>query len=154
GSHPFCENVEEGPALDGGAIQGLGVISDRRGRPLPAWDGSARLATGGTGVSFKHMDPALVRAVREHRVVVFVYDGLLRTVEPHVYGITTAGYEALSGYQTAGFSHSSAHPGWRMFRGDAMNDLAVTPYRFAHTRPGFNPNDRIFAEVFSRARSP
>ncbi len=44
------------------------------------------------------MNAELIQAVFERRVVVFLYGGLLRTVEPHAYGVSTAGHEVLSAY--------------------------------------------------------
>ena len=93
------------------------------------------------------MQEPLARAVQGRRVVVFLYDGLLRTVEPHVLGLSSAGDALLSGYQTAGFSHSSEQPGWRLYRLDRMQSLALTPYTFAGRRPGFNPAHPLMATV-------
>ena len=93
------------------------------------------------------MNETLVRAVQGRRVVVFLYDGLLRTVEPHAVGLSSAGDALLSGYQTAGFSHSSEQPGWRLYRLDRLQSLAVTPYTFAGRRPGFNPQHPLLATV-------
>lgn len=98
------------------------------------------------------MNEEIARAVREHRVVVFLYDGLLRTVEPHAYGQSSAGHELISGFQTAGFSSSSEQPGWRLFRVDRMSAFAPTPYTFEHTRTGFNPQHPLLALLFALAR--
>jgi hypothetical protein len=90
----------------------------------------------------------LARVVQEHRVVVFMYDGLLRTVEPHAYGLSSAGHELISGYQTAGFSYSSEQPGWRLYRVDRISAFSPTPYTFPHTRPGFNPHHPLMAIAY------
>ncbi|MCI0571512.1 MAG: WYL domain-containing protein [Myxococcaceae bacterium] len=97
------------------------------------------------------MNEDIARAVREHRVIVFLYDGLLRTVEPHAYGLSSAGHELLSAFQTAGFSSSSEAPGWRLYRVDRMSAFAVTPYTFGPTREGFNPQHPLLALVFALA---
>jgi hypothetical protein len=44
----------------------------------------------------------LVRAILDHRVVEFAYDGYRRTVEPYLLGLHEAGEPILLGYQTAG----------------------------------------------------
>ena len=95
------------------------------------------------------MNETLVRAVQGRRVVVFLYDGLLRTVEPHALGLSSAGDLLLSGYQTAGFSHSSEQPGWRLYRLDRLHSLSVTPYTFAGRRPGFNPRHPLLSTVLA-----
>jgi hypothetical protein len=84
----------------------------------------------------------------------FGYAGAVRAVEPHLYGRTTAGHEALSAWMRAGWSRADPRGGWRMFRLDAVTDLQVLPERFAGPRPGFNPDDPHFAEVFCRVTSP
>jgi predicted DNA-binding transcriptional regulator YafY len=95
------------------------------------------------------VNETLARAVQGRRVVVFLYDGLLRTVEPHALGLSSAGDVLLSGYQTAGFSHSSEQPGWRLYRLDRLQSLSVTPYTFAGRRPGFNPEHSLLNEVLA-----
>lgn len=99
------------------------------------------------------MDDKLLHAVLARRVVVFLYGGLLRTVEPHAYGESGAGDELLLGYQTAGFSHSNEEPGWRLYRVDRISSLALTPYGFSEPRPGFNPAGPPLARVYARAFS-
>jgi hypothetical protein len=84
-------------------------------------------------------------------VVTFNYDGLARTVEPHVYGVNTAGHEALSAYQTGGFSRSSDRPGWRMFLLSGIRDLVVEDAKFEVTRPGYNPHDSGMSRIFAQA---
>ena len=62
------------------------------------------------------MNSTIAQAVTDHRITRFFYNELIRTVEPHTYGLhTDTGNEVLSAYQTAGFSHSGELPGWRLF---------------------------------------
>ena len=97
------------------------------------------------------MNPKLALAVREHNVVTFSYDGLVRTVEPHTYGITTAGHEALSGYQTGGFSRTSDRPRWRLYLLSDIRNLIVKDATFERTRPGYRSNDSRMTKIFARA---
>lgn len=97
------------------------------------------------------MNYALARAVQEHRIVTFWYDGLVRTVEPHTYGLNTAGHEALSGYQIAGFSRSAGRPDWRMYLLSDIRNLVVRNARFERTRPGYKSNDSRMTQIFARA---
>jgi len=84
-------------------------------------------------------------------VVTFRYNGMTRTVEPHLYGVNTAGHEALSAYQTGGFSRSSDSPGWRMFLLSGIRDLVVEDARFERSRPGYNPHDSGMTQIFAQA---
>lgn len=94
---------------------------------------------------------ALVRATREHRTVRFDYDGLARTVEPHLVGIHEAGEALLLGYQTAGTSRSGEVPGWRTFVVAEIGDVELEDRRFPGPRPDFNPAGNHMTEIFARA---
>ena len=94
---------------------------------------------------------ALVRAVLEHRVVSFEYEGGRRTVEPHLVGLHEAGEATLIGYQTGGFSRSGDVPGWRMFIISEINDVRAEDRHFPGPRPDFNPQDQRMTEIFARA---
>jgi len=48
-------------------------------------------------------------AIRDKRLLEFYYEGGNRIVEPHCYGITTAGNEGLRANQIKGFSRSSGY---------------------------------------------
>jgi hypothetical protein len=93
----------------------------------------------------------LVRAILDHRVVEFAYDGYRRTVEPYLLGIHEAGEPILLGYQTAGFSQRGEIPGWRAFITTAIGDVQVTDRTFSGPRAGFNPYGESMLEIFARA---
>lgn len=79
----------------------------------------------------------LARAIRELRVVAFVYEGHARTVEPHACGLARSGEAVLHGYQTAGGSASGTVPGWRTYALDKIVSLRVTDTRFPGARAGY-----------------
>lgn len=79
----------------------------------------------------------LAAAVRERRVITFLYDGHERAVEPHACGVGVNGEPVLHGYQFAGGSASGSPPGWRNFSVAKITDLAVGERRFAAPRPGY-----------------
>lgn len=96
------------------------------------------------------MDLRICNAIAERKLLMFAYGGAVRVVEPHLYGVSTAGHEALSAWMRAGWSRTDPEGGWRMFRVDAVTDLQLLPEEFAGPRPGFNPDDPHFVEVFCR----
>jgi hypothetical protein len=104
-----------------------------------------------------HMSPELttgerlVRAILDHRVIEFAYQGYRRTVEPYLLGIHEAGEPILLGYQTAGASQSGEIPGWRTFITTAIGDVEVTGTSFAGPRSDFNPFGHSMLEIFARA---
>ncbi len=88
----------------------------------------------------------LCRAIRERRLVSFVYEGTSpsrRTVEPHIIGRSREGHLLLSGWQRTGGSGE----GWRNYHVPTMSDLAASDERFAGPRPGYNPDDDTFARI-------
>lgn len=98
------------------------------------------------------MNIAIANAVRERRIIQFWYKDLMRTLEPHTYGIhKDTNNEVLAGYQTGGFSHSGDLPGWRLYRIDELLSLQVTNQVFRITRTGYNPNDSRMSSIFAKA---
>ena len=96
------------------------------------------------------MNPVICRAVAERQLLMFGYKGVVRVVEPHLYGLSTAGHEALSAWMRPGWSRADPEGGWRMFRVDALEQVQMLPEAFAGPRPDFNPDDPHFTEVFCR----
>jgi WYL domain len=93
----------------------------------------------------------LVRAILEHRVVEFAYQGYRRTVEPYLLGLHEAGEPILLGYQTAGGSQSGEIPGWRTFITTNIDAVDVTERSFAGPRSDFNPYGESMLEIYARA---
>jgi hypothetical protein len=93
----------------------------------------------------------LIRAILDHRVIEFAYQGYRRTVEPYLLGIHEAGEPILLGYQTAGASQSGEIPGWRTFITTAIGDVEVTSTSFTGPRSDFNPFGHSMLEIFARA---
>ncbi len=93
----------------------------------------------------------LIQATLGHRPVTFRYQGLLRTVEPHLVGIHEAGEPVLLAYQSEGPSRSGDLPGWRTFIVTEIEDLVVSDGQFPGARPGFNPGSHPMLLILARA---
>jgi hypothetical protein len=93
----------------------------------------------------------LIRAILDHRVVEFGYQGYRRTVEPYLLGLHEAGEPLLLGRQTAGASQSGEIPGWRTFITTAIDEVELTDRNFAGPPSGFNPYGHSMLEIFARA---
>lgn len=100
------------------------------------------------------MDPRICLAIAERQLLMFAYGGAVRVVEPHLHGRTTAGHDALSAWMRSGWSRADPEGGWRMYRTDALEGLQILPERFPGPRPGFNPRDPHFVEVYCRVGAP
>lgn len=95
------------------------------------------------------MDTEIVNAIRNQNLIEFYYDGGSRTVEPHCYGLTTAGNEGLRAFQVDGYS-SSGKMGWKMFDMDKASSLTVLDDSFSSPRPGYKRGDRGMSKIFAQ----
>lgn len=96
------------------------------------------------------MDSDIVNAIQNQNLIEFYYDGGNRTVEPHCYGMTTAGNKGLRAYQVSGHS-SSGKMGWKLFDLDKARSIRILDETFSGARPGYKKGDigmlRIFEEL-------
>jgi len=89
----------------------------------------------------------LCAAIRRRSLVMFEYGDLIRVVEPHRFGINSAGHEMLSGWLRAGYSRSNPAGGWRNYLLSDVTALQVLDAPFAGTRPGYVAHDPRMREV-------
>jgi len=89
----------------------------------------------------------LCAAIRRRSLVMFEYGDLIRVVEPHRFGINSAGHEMLSGWLRAGYSRSDPAGGWRNYLLSDVSALQVLDAPFAGTRPGYTVHDPRMREV-------
>ena len=89
----------------------------------------------------------LCAAIRRRSLVMFEYGDLIRVVEPHRFGINSAGHEMLSGWLRAGYSRSDPAGGWRNYLLSDVSALQVLDAPFAGTRPGYTAHDPRMREV-------
>ena len=96
------------------------------------------------------MNVVICDAIRARRLLRFVYDGYERVVEPHLYGVNTAGHEAVRGYLVRGWSASETSPGWRMYLVDRMEGVAALADSFPGPRGEYNPEDTQMERIYCR----
>ena len=90
----------------------------------------------------------LCAAIRRRSLVMFEYGDLIRVVEPHRYGVNSAGHEMLSGWLRAGYSRSDPSGGWRNYLLSDVHALQMLDAPFAGTRPGYVAHDPRMREVY------
>lgn len=90
----------------------------------------------------------LCAAIRRRSLVMFEYGDLIRVVEPHRFGVNSAGHEMLSGWLRAGYSRSDPAGGWRNYLLSDVSALQVLDAPFAGTRPGYAAHDPRMREVY------
>lgn len=90
----------------------------------------------------------LCAAIRRRSLVMFEYGDLIRVVEPHRFGVNSAGHEMLSGWLRAGYSRSDPAGGWRNYLLGDVHALQVLDAPFVGTRPGYVGHDPRMREVY------
>ena len=97
------------------------------------------------------MRAKITEAIKQMRLLSFTYDGHYRVVEPHCFGITTAGHEAIRCFQVEGTGNRPDSSPWHLMTTDKMISLAVLDKTFSGPRAGYRRGDRhmdtIFAEL-------
>lgn len=97
------------------------------------------------------MHSTIAEAIKQRRVLSVFYDGYSRMVEPHIYGINSAGHEAVSCYQVGGGSSSGSPEGWKMLWISKLGPVTMTERTFVpRTSPspwGDKPMRQVFAQV-------
>lgn len=79
------------------------------------------------------------QAIREKRLLSFLYDGHTRIAEPHILGLQAGRYGIL-GYQVRGTSSRGVLPDWRRFYIDGMARLTLLDDPFPGRRPVPGPH--------------
>jgi hypothetical protein len=99
------------------------------------------------------MHALLCQAIRRRQLLMFGYGDSVRVVEPHMYGVTTAGNQALSAWLRPGHSRTQPEGGWRMFLISEMREVQALDDTFAGPHAGFNPRDPHMPEVYCRVHT-
>ena len=85
-------------------------------------------------------------AIRDRKVIQFLYKGQARTAEPHLVGYDRDGDLTLSAWQLSGGSGI----GFRDFHVSKISGLTITQQSFAGHRAGYNPNDSTMSRIVCR----
>ena len=94
------------------------------------------------------MDLRVCQAIATRALLMFGYRGVVRVVEPHLYGRNTAGHDALSAWMRPGWSRTDPDGGWRMFLTEDLASLSILPEQFDTPRPDYNAADPHFEAVY------
>ena len=94
------------------------------------------------------MNQEIIEAIENKNLVEFNYDGELRVVEPHCYGLSTKGNEVLRAYQVDGYS-SSGNMGWKMYDIGKADNINVLEDTFDKSRSGYQKGDKGMDEIYA-----
>lgn len=94
------------------------------------------------------MNNLIIEAIKNRNVIQFYYENELRIVEPHCYGVTTAGNEALRAFQIDGYT-SSGEMGWKMYDLKKAKNIEIKNETFYNSRPDYKSGDRGMIKIFA-----
>ena len=94
------------------------------------------------------MRPLICTAISRRRLLMFGYGDLVRVVEPHMFGVNSAGHEMLTAWLRPGHSRSDPDGGWRNYLTSEITNVQMLDETFASVREGFNAADPRMREVF------
>ena len=79
------------------------------------------------------MDEIILKAIKEKKLIEFVYHGYIRIAEPHIYGMLN-GKEQILIFQIGGQSSTGNLPNWRRVQIDQISKLRMLDENFAGKR--------------------
>jgi len=95
------------------------------------------------------MNQTIVDAIHNKMRLSFSHSGVLRTVEPHSYGVTIEGKEVLRCYQVHG--NTAFDPqNWELLDVAQISSLIVTSQHFLNPRPGYNRDDKTMEKIYAQ----
>ncbi|MCX6155254.1 MAG: hypothetical protein NT007_13955 [Candidatus Kapabacteria bacterium] len=95
------------------------------------------------------MNSIIVEAINNYQLLSFYYNSGSRIVEPHCYGITTAGNPGLRAFQVSGFSESGSL-GWKMFDVSKASSIIALDKTFSVPRAGYKRNDKGMKSIYKQ----
>ncbi len=97
------------------------------------------------------MNTTLCDAIRDGEIIEFEYEGMVRIVEPFLYGKTKHGKECLNAYQTGGFNTSN-DPSytWDSYDVAKMGTVKFIGMKFENERAGYEPDDPDFKTIYCK----
>src|SRR5262245_12072975 len=90
-------------------------------------------------------------AIRELRVLEFVYFGKRRLVQPYCHGVTAKGADSLRAVQVGG--QGTGFGFGKMWTVEKMTDLRLTDRTFVPDDPDYNPDDSALTRIHCRVRA-
>lgn len=96
------------------------------------------------------VNQAIINAIQNCEQLTFNYDGILRVVEPHTYGITATGKESIRAYQIQGGHMSGHNESWHLFTVSKMLGVRGTGVKFSGVRQGYKRQDSVMQRIYAQ----
>ncbi len=89
----------------------------------------------------------IIQAITDKSLIQYEYEGGIRIVEPHCFGITTAGYDAVRAFQIDGYS-STGKMGWKIFICAKISSLTILDKSFEFPRTDYKRGDKGMKTIY------
>lgn len=97
------------------------------------------------------MNTTLCDAIRDGEIIEFDYEGMIRIVEPFLYGKTKEGKDCLKAYQTGGFNTTQDNSYiWDTYEVEKMGSVKFIGKKFVDLRAGYDPDDPDFDTLYCK----
>ncbi|MDZ4809870.1 MAG: hypothetical protein SGI96_16635 [Bacteroidota bacterium] len=93
------------------------------------------------------MNNTITQAITNRLLLQFYYEGELRIVEPHCYGKTSKGNEAIRAFQVDGYS-STGKMGWKLYDLSKASSIKTLEGTFINPRPGYVSGDKGMVVIY------
>lgn len=95
------------------------------------------------------MRETILKAIEKQLLLELYYDGAIRIVEPHCYGLTTKGNEAIRAFQVGGYS-SSGKMGWKLYDLSKASSISLLDEKFNYPRDGYRSGDSAMSIIYTQ----
>lgn len=97
------------------------------------------------------MNTTLCDAIRDGEIIEFDYEGMVRIVEPFIYGKNSQGVDCLKAFQMGGFNTTKdSSYVWDTYEVEKMGSVKFVGKKFEDLRAGYNPEDPEFDSVYCK----
>ncbi len=91
----------------------------------------------------------IIDAIKQKQVLVVVYKGLPRILEPHIVGAAANGNQYVRGFQTGGTSCTDEY-GWKIMNLEKIQMVSFLPNQFfPNMRNDFTRNDPVITTIYA-----
>lgn len=97
------------------------------------------------------MNTTICDAIRDGEIVEFDYDGMVRIVEPFIYGLTNEGLQILKGYQIGGYNRENDNSySWVTFEVSQIGTIKFIGKKFTTRRDGYEEQSSTIKTVYCK----
>ncbi|BDD04244.1 hypothetical protein [Aureibacter tunicatorum] len=90
------------------------------------------------------------KAIKEQKVISFMYEGTRRIVEPFTLGtLQSSNNLSLSAWKVGGYSQSRSSSDWRLYTFSKMSQIKVESDALIESRAGYRADDSRMSYIWS-----